>query len=160
MFRLLIFANFSKLQSTFQSLCPSKRETVFLNLDPEYEYRPDYYEEVRCANGMVHNENKIQAAVSAQFGQFSHVLPPTQYIICVILISGVHRSGFLMHSTECNNISNSSSTIGKLLGDRNSCSAERMRLYVAQTSTWWYYGPPLDSKFRDKIVFIYCFLFG
>lgn len=32
-------------------------------MDPDYEYRPDYYEEVRCANAVVHSENKIQAAV-------------------------------------------------------------------------------------------------
>lgn len=57
-------------QSTFQSLCPSKRETVFLNLDPEYEYRPDYYEEIRCVHGIVHSENKIQAAVSGYFCVF------------------------------------------------------------------------------------------
>lgn len=33
-------------------------------MDPEYEYRPDYYEEVRCANGVVHSGNKNQAAVN------------------------------------------------------------------------------------------------
>lgn len=35
---------------TFQSLCPSKRETVLLNLESDYEYRPDHYEEVTCAH--------------------------------------------------------------------------------------------------------------
>lgn len=36
-------------------------------MDPDFEYRPDYYEEVRCANAHsanAHSENKIQAAVS------------------------------------------------------------------------------------------------
>lgn len=34
-------------------------------MDPDYEYRPDYYEEVRCADAVAHSENKI--AVSRQF---------------------------------------------------------------------------------------------
>lgn len=35
---------------TFQSLCPSKRETILLNLESDFEYRPDHYEEVTCAH--------------------------------------------------------------------------------------------------------------
>lgn len=36
---------------TFQSLCPSRRETVFLNLDKtDYEYRPNHYDEVYCVH--------------------------------------------------------------------------------------------------------------
>lgn len=45
-------------------MCPSKRETVFLNLDPEYEYRPDHYEEVLCEKHQNQNDNRIQAEVS------------------------------------------------------------------------------------------------
>lgn len=36
---------------TFQSLCPSRRETVFLNLQQsDYEYRPNHYDEVYCTH--------------------------------------------------------------------------------------------------------------
>ncbi|XP_031627791.1 uncharacterized protein LOC116343717 [Contarinia nasturtii] len=55
-------------KSTFQSLCPIKRETILLNMDIDFEYRPDYYEEVRCANAVMHSENKIQAAVCSEAG--------------------------------------------------------------------------------------------
>lgn len=54
---------------SFQSLCPSKRETVLLNLESDYEYRPDHYEEVTCAHSLIthhdfksHN-NKIMLPV-------------------------------------------------------------------------------------------------
>lgn len=57
----LIFITF---QTTYQSLCPSKRETVFLNLDPDYEYRPDYYEEVQCAHRPITTDNRIQSPVN------------------------------------------------------------------------------------------------
>lgn len=58
---------FDNIQSTFQSLCLTKRETVYLNLDPDFEYRPDYYEEVRCANAVPLDENRIPAAVSQRY---------------------------------------------------------------------------------------------
>lgn len=32
----------------FQSLCPTKRTDVFLNVDSDYEYRPSSYVEVKC----------------------------------------------------------------------------------------------------------------
>lgn len=36
---------------TFQSLCPTRRETVFLNLDQsDFEYRPNHYDEVYCVH--------------------------------------------------------------------------------------------------------------
>lgn len=60
---------------TFQSLCPSKRETILLNLESDYEYRPDHYEEVTCAQAhsstahhdyLTHN-NKILLPVNVIF---------------------------------------------------------------------------------------------
>jgi hypothetical protein len=34
----------------FLSLCPSRRQTVYLNANDDYEYRPDHYDEVRCTH--------------------------------------------------------------------------------------------------------------
>lgn len=58
---------------TFQSLCPSKRETILLNMESDYEYRPDHYEEVTCAHPFTthhdyktHN-NKIMLPVNCIF---------------------------------------------------------------------------------------------
>lgn len=51
---------------SFQSLCPSKRETIYLNLDLEYEYRPDHYEEVVCAGRTVIEEDPYHRPVSSK----------------------------------------------------------------------------------------------
>lgn len=60
--RVIFFLIYVQFQITFQSLCPSKRETVFLNLESEYEYRPDHYEEVTCAQPFLsHHEFKNTA---------------------------------------------------------------------------------------------------
>lgn len=55
---------------TFQSLCPSKREMVMLNVESEYEYRPDHYEEVTCAHSTAHefrpSANELVTPVSVR----------------------------------------------------------------------------------------------
>lgn len=38
----------SMAPAVFQSLCPTKRNDVFLNTDSAFEYRPSSYEEVTC----------------------------------------------------------------------------------------------------------------
>lgn len=67
-------------------MCLSKRETVFLNLDPDFEYRPDHYEEVKCAHEYdLPSENKIRAAVIRnRFRKFEK-----QILIHIFLILGV-----------------------------------------------------------------------
>lgn len=53
---------------SFQSLCPSKRETIFINLDLEYEYRPDHYEEVVCAGRSIVEDDPFHRPVSTAVG--------------------------------------------------------------------------------------------
>lgn len=43
-----IYHSFSPIQTSFQSLCPSRRTLVYLNGENGYEYKPDHYEEVTC----------------------------------------------------------------------------------------------------------------
>lgn len=68
-------------QMSFQSLCPSKRETIFLNLDLEYEYRPDHYEEVICAGRSIVEEDPFHRPVNIIFG--THRKPTTTKTILI-----------------------------------------------------------------------------
>lgn len=70
-------------QMSFQSLCPSKRETIFLNLDLEYEYRPDHYEEVICAGRSIVEEDPFHRPVNIIFG--THRKPTTTKTILIFL---------------------------------------------------------------------------
>ncbi|CAD7091788.1 unnamed protein product [Hermetia illucens] len=59
-----------KLKTTFQSLCPSKRSHVYLNLESDYEYRPDHYEEVECLHAYTSamDYNSVNNKVCGQGG--------------------------------------------------------------------------------------------
>lgn len=63
---------------TFQSLCPSRRETVFLNLEQsDYEYRPNHYDEVYCVHpytghhAYIPQSNKVEEGVRTFASFFS-----------------------------------------------------------------------------------------
>uniref|UniRef100_A0A1B0DFI0 Uncharacterized protein n=1 Tax=Phlebotomus papatasi TaxID=29031 RepID=A0A1B0DFI0_PHLPP len=42
------WTKFRDIETSFQSLCPSRRTLVYLNGENGYEYKPDHYEEVTC----------------------------------------------------------------------------------------------------------------
>lgn len=50
----------------FQTLCPIKRQKVLLNTDNQYEYKPEFYEEIFCSfpfggSSLVNERNKVCA---------------------------------------------------------------------------------------------------
>lgn len=54
---------------TFQSLCPSRRETVFLNLQQsDYEYRPNHYDEVYCTHPFSNHRTYMPQANKVEDG--------------------------------------------------------------------------------------------
>lgn len=70
---------------SFQSLCPSKRETIYLNLDLEYEYRPDHYEEVVCAGRSVIEEDPYHRPVSSNILEICEKIRENQEMIKICL---------------------------------------------------------------------------